>query len=384
MIKRILQDTIQKKFSLKKAIIILGPRQTGKTTLLKQLIDKNRSDVFWLNADKLNERMLFADENFNDLLSYLSGKKFLVVDEAQRIDDVGLKLKIIYDETDVQIVATGSSSFDLSNRLNESMTGRKLQYHLYPFSFEELALEYGVFEEVNNLNNRLLYGSYPDVVLQPEHRRELLENLTSSYLYKDILEWDLVKNSQKLLKLLQALAFQIGSQVSYHELGQIIGVSSATVENYIDLLEKTFVVFTLHSFSRNLRNELKKSKKIYFYDNGIRNALINNFNLPELRNDMGALWENYIISERIKFTDYHQLYANRYFWRTRLKQEVNYIEERNGKLYAYEFKWNPRKKAKIPGAFTEAYPEAEVQVITPDNYTDFIMPDRDTHKDILA
>ncbi len=372
MVKRILQDIIASKFSLKKAIIILGPRQVGKTTLLKQLIDKNSPDVFWLNADKIEDRSLFSDHGFNNLLSFIANKKYLIIDEAQRIENIGLKLKIIYDETDIQIIATGSSSFDLSNRVNEPLTGRKLQYNLYPFSFEELAAAFGTFEEFKKLNTRLIYGAYPDVVLQPGHQRELLENLASSYLYKDILEWDLVKNSNKLLKLLQALAFQTGNQVSYNELGKLIKTSSITVENYIDLLEKSFVIFTLPSFSRNHRNELKKSKKIYFYDNGIRNALINNFNTIDLRNDTGALWENYIISERIKYTDYHQIYANRYFWRTRTKQEIDYIEEREGKLFAYEFKWNTHKKAKIPKSFIEAYPDAEIKIITPDNYIDFI------------
>jgi len=372
MIKRILQEVITSKFSLKKAIIILGPRQTGKTTLLKQLIDKNSPDVFWLNADKIDDRSLFNDDAFNNFLSFVSDKNFLVIDEAQRIENIGLKLKIIFDETDLQIIATGSSSFDLSSRINEPLTGRKLQYNLYPFSFEELAQKFDTFEEFKNLNTRLIYGAYPDVVLQPGHQKELLENLASSYLYKDVLEWDLVKNANKLLKLLQALAFQIGNQVSYNELGKIIKTSSTTVENYIDLLEKSFVVFTLPSFSRNQRNELKKSKKIYFYDNGIRNALINNFNTINLRNDIGALWENYIISERLKYTKYHQIYANRYFWRTRTKQEIDYIEERDGKLFAYEFKWNKHKKAKIPRAFMEAYPDVETKIITPDNYIDFI------------
>ncbi len=373
MIERILQKTITQKLSLKKAIFILGPRQTGKTTLLKQLFDKDNPDIFWINADKISDRLLFEDANFHNFISFLTGKKYLIIDEAQRIKNIGLKLKIIFDEKDIQIIATGSSSFDLSNKINEPMTGRKLQYKLYPFSFEELARAFGTFEEYKNLKTRLIYGSYPDIVLHPEHQEELLQNLASSYLYKDILEWDLIKNSDKLLKLLKALAFQVGSQISYNEIAQLIGTTSKTVENYIDLLEKNFVIFRLHSYSNNQRNELKKSKKIYFYDNGIRNVLIHNFNLPEWRNDMGALWENYIISERIKFTEYHQIYTNRYFWRTKNKQEIDYIEERNGKLYAYEFKWNTRKKVKIPNSFLEYYPEAETRIINPENYMDFIM-----------
>jgi len=372
MIKRILQDKIISKLSLKKAIFIFGPRQTGKTTLLKQMFDKNNPDIFWINADKLPDRMLLEQEDITNFLSFLGDKKFLIIDEAQRIKNIGLKLKIIYDETGIQIVATGSSSFDLANKINEPMTGRKLMYRLYPFSFEELAMEFGVFEEYKNLQTRLIYGSYPDIVLNEGHQRELLQNLVSSYLYKDILEWDLIKNSDRLVKLLKALAFQVGNQISYNEIGQLIGASSRTVENYIDLLEKTFVIYRLHSFSRNHRNELKKSKKIYFYDNGVRNALINNFNLPESRNDMGSLWENYIITERIKYTEYHQIYTNRYFWRTKNKQEIDYIEERDGKLYAYEFKWSKHKKPKLPPAFLKSYPGAETKIITPENYIDFI------------
>ena len=372
MVERILQKNILSNLSLKKVILIFGPRQTGKTTLLKQLFGGKRSDILWINADKISDRMLLEQESFQNFISFLADKKYLIIDEAQRIENIGLKLKIIFDETDIHIIATGSSSFDLAGKVNEPLTGRKLQYKLYPFSFEELAKEFGIFEEYKNLTARLIFGSYPDVVIQDGHRQELLQNLASSYLYKDILEWDLIKSSEKLLKLLKALAFQVGSQISYHEIGQLIGTSSKTVENYIDILEKCFVVFKLQGFSRNQRNELKKSKKIYFYDNGIRNVLINNFNFPETRNDMGILWENYIISERIKYTDYHQIYTNRYFWRTKNKQEIDYIEERGGKLYAYEFKWSKHKKAKIPEAFLQAYPEAETKIITPDNYIEFI------------
>ena len=243
----------------------------------------------------MEDRALLENASSTRLLSFLSGKKMIIIDEAQRIEDIGLKLKIIFDETSIQIVATGSSSFDLANKTQEPMTGRKYEYKLYPFSFDELAQHSNAFEEYKQLPNRLLFGSYPDVVLHEGNQREVLENLANSYLYKDILEWGKIKKSTKILKLLQAIAFQIGNQVSYTELSRIVGINKETVESYIDLLEKSFVIFRLHSFSRNLRNELKKSKKIYFYDNGIRNALINNFNPIELRNDVGALWENYIM-----------------------------------------------------------------------------------------
>lgn len=370
MIKRILENTIKNKLNNNKIIVIYGARQTGKTTLLKSIFKRNASTV-WINGDKIKDRSLFDKESLVNFESFLSGKKMLIIDEAQRIKNIGLKLKIIYDEMDIKIVVTGSSSFDLANKINEPLTGRKFEYQLFPLSFEELANHNSLFDEYKKLPIRLVFGSYPDVVTGNEPR-EILENLTTSYLYKDILEWDKIKKSDKILKLLQALAFQVGNQVSYNELGQIVGVNSATIENYIDLLEKTFVIFKLNSFSRNLRNELKKSKKIYFYDNGIRNALINNFNLLELRDDTGALWENYLMSERYKFTKYHQIYANRYFWRTKKQQEIDYIEERDGKLYAYEFKWNTKRKYKFSKKFLEAYPNNKTQIITPENYFKFI------------
>lgn len=372
MIKRHMEKVIQSKLNKGKAIIIYGARQVGKTTLLKKIVEKDSKEIYWLNGDRVEDRALLENASSTRLLSFLSGKKMIIIDEAQRIEDIGLKLKIIFDETSIQIVATGSSSFDLANKIQEPMTGRKYEYKLYPFSFDELAQHSNAFEEYKQLPNRLLFGSYPDVVLHEGNQREVLENLANSYLYKDILEWGKIKKSTKILKLLQAIAFQIGNQVSYTELSRIVGINKETVESYIDLLEKSFVIFRLHSFSRNLRNELKKSKKIYFYDNGIRNALINNFNPIELRNDVGALWENYIISERIKYTDYQQIYANRYFWRTRYQQEIDYIEEREGKLFAYEFKWNTHKKVKIPNSFMNAYPDTETKIITPTNYHEFI------------
>ena len=373
MIKRIIQNTIVEKIKTGKVIIIFGPRQVGKTTLLENLFDKN--ETIWINGDNIEDRKRLSYESETRFRAYFDPTKILIIDEAQRIKNIGLNLKIIHDQLKMKIIATGSSSFDLSNKINEPLTGRKFEYLLYPLSFEELANHHGTFEEMKNLPNRLLFGSYPEVVTHPGNQKEILQNLISGYLYKDILEWGKIKKSDKLINLLQALAFQIGNQVSYNELAGIVGVNKETVENYIDLLEKSFVIFRLNSYSRNLRNELKKSKKIYFYDTGIRNALINNFNPIELRNDIGQLWENYIISERIKYTAYHQIYSNKYFWRTKFQQEIDYIEEREGNLFAYEFKWNTRKKAKIPKSFTKAYPRAEAKIITPENYLEFIMPE---------
>ncbi len=372
MIKRIIASKVKNYINTNKVIIILGPRQVGKTSLLKEVFKNKDKDTVWINGDSIDERSLLEKESETRYKSLFDKTKLLIIDEAQRIKNIGLNLKIIHDQLHLKIIATGSSSFDLANKINEPLTGRKLEYNLYPLSFEELANHHGLFEEIKNLPNRLIYGSYPEVITNQGNQKEILQNLTSSYLYKDILEWSMIKKSDKLLKLLQAIAFQIGNQVSYNELANTVGLNKETIENYIDLLEKSFVIFRLHSFSRNSRNELKKSKKIYFYDNGVRNALISNFNSIELRNDVGALWENYIVSERIKYTSYNQIYSNKYFWRTKTQQEIDYIEEREGNLFAYEFKWNTLKKAKIPKSFITAYPNAETKIITPKNYHEFI------------
>jgi len=370
MIIRILDKIIAEKLNANKIIILLGPRQVGKTTMLKKVVDiKNAT---WINGDNIEDRQFLEYESATRFKSLLGDTKILVIDEAQRIKNIGLNLKIIYDSLSIKIIATGSSSFDLANKVNEPLTGRKLEYRLYPLSFEELANHYGTFEEVKQLPNRLIYGSYPEVVTNYGTQKEILQNLASSYLYKDLLEWSKIKKSDKLIKLLQAIAFQVGSQVSYNELANIVGINKETVENYIDLLEKSFVIYRLHSFNRNMRNELKKSKKLFFYDNGIRNALINNFNPIELRNDLGALWENYIISERQKFISYHDVNVNKYFWRTKSQQEIDYVEEIDGQIYAYEFKWNKNAKAKFPKSFAKAYPLAVTKIITPENYHEFI------------
>ncbi len=370
MISRILDNFITEKLNANKIIILLGPRQVGKTTMLKKVV--NIKNATWINGDNIEDRQFLEYESATRFKSLFGDAEMLVIDEAQRIKNIGLNLKIIYDSLSIKIIATGSSSFDLANKVNEPLTGRKLEYYLYPLSFEELANHYGTFEEIKQLPNRLIYGSYPEVVTNSGAQKEILQSLASSYLYKDLLEWSKIKKSEKIMKLLQAIAFQVGSQVSYNELANIVGLNKETVENYIDLLEKSFVIYRLHSFNRNRRNELKKSKKLFFYDNGIRNALINNFNPIELRNDQGALWENYIITERQKFISYHNIYANKYFWRTKNQQEIDYIEEVDGQIFAYEFKWNKNAKAKFPKSFIMAYPSAITRIITPENYHEFI------------
>jgi predicted AAA+ superfamily ATPase len=372
MIPRILRHTIIPKLGSGKAIIIFGARQTGKTTLLKSIFESDKK-VVWLNGDEPDTLSLFDNTTSTRLRAIFKGHEILVIDEAQRIENVGLKLKLITDQiNELQVIATGSSSFELANKVNEPLTGRKFEYQLFPMSFEEMVDHHGLMDEIRMLPHRMIFGSYPEIVSSAGNEKELLTLLANSYLYKDILMWEQIKKPDKLIKLLRALALQVGSEVSYHELGQIVDLDNETVERYVQLLEQAFVIFRLSAFSRNLRKELKRKQKIYFYDLGIRNALISNFTQIELRNDIGALWENYLISERIKYCHYHQIWQNTYFWRTHDQQEVDYIEEREGKLFAYEFKWNPKKKAKLSKTFQSAYPEHEFQVISQENYHEFI------------
>lgn len=372
MIKRILSNEIDQRLFKGKAIIIMGPRQVGKTSLLNAMF-KGEEGVLWLEGDNIEVQSIFDNFTFAMANSIIGTNKIVIIDEAQNILNIGLKLKIITDQfKGIQLIATGSSSFDLANKINEPLTGRKWEYTLYPLSFAEMVQHHGFWEEKKQLEQRLIFGYYPDVVMQNQDAITILKNLSTSYLYKDILRWENIKKSDKIVKLLQALAFQIGSQVSYTELGNLCGLDNKTVEKYISLLEQAFVVFRLSSFSRNLRNELKFSKKIYFYDNGIRNAVIANYNQADLRSDMGALWENFLISERIKKLQYTNAYANQWFWRTQAQKEIDYIEEYDGQIYAYEFKWNALKTNKIPNDFAKAYPNAKYEVITPENFQEFI------------
>jgi len=375
MISRILSERLRQKLFKQKAIIVLGPRQVGKTTMLKNLAFEP-GEILWMNADELDVQQLFSDVSSTRIKMLMGKKKILVLDEAQRIENIGLKLKLITDNLpEIQVIATGSSSFDLANRINEPLTGRKWEYNMFPLSYQEMVNHHGMFEENRLLAHRLVYGYYPEIVTNPGEEEERLKLISHSYLYKDVLLWERIHKSDKLVRLLQALAFQIGSQVSYSELGSICGMDAKTIEKYINLLEQAFVVFRLPSFSRNLRNELKSSRKIYFYDNGIRNAVINNFNPVGLRNDTGFLWENYLVSERQKYNAYNQLNKNSFFWRTVNQQELDLIEEFGGQIHAYEFKWNSRKTVKLTKTFQNAYPEATFQVITPENIHEFLLPE---------
>ena len=375
MYTRDLQSIIQERCFQGKAIILLGARQVGKTTLLKKIIQEQQVDALYLNCDEPQTVAALTKCNLKELQMVIGANKFVVIDEAQKVDNIGLTLKLIVDNMpDVQVIATGSSAFELRNCLNEPLTGRKYEYQMFPISSKEIYQSSGYIDLKGLLETRLIYGSYPDILNHANDARELLRMLTDSYLYKDILATDNLRKPDVLDKLLRALAFQVGSEVSYNELAQTIGTDSKTVERYIDLLEKCYIIFRLHGLSRNLRNELKKAKKIYFYDNGVRNAVIQQFAPLELRNDAGALWENFFISERIKRNHYQQNYCNIYFWRTKSQLEIDYIEEQNGQMRAFEMKWNPKKSnTSIPETFLNAYDVKETVIITPDNYLDYLL-----------
>lgn len=374
MIKRLLQSSIEARLFKNKAIVLIGARQVGKTTMFGQIISQMGEPVLSLNCDDPQTRVLLANINVKDIELLLGKHRILVIDEAQRIENVGLTLKLIIDNFPyVQLLATGSSSFELRSKINEPLTGRKFEYVLYPISTGELMETEGLLYVKQTLESRLLYGSYPDVINNPDDAKEILMNLSSSYLYKDILELESVRRPELLNKLLIALALQVGSEVSYNELAKLIGTDNKTVEKYIDLLEKCYVVFRLSAFSGNLRTELRKSRKIYFYDNGIRNAIIQNFSPLELRQDAGALWENFVISERIKHNQYKGRFVQSYFWRTTQQQEIDYIEIEDGKVSAFEMKWNPKKgKTSFPNTFFNTYSVKKAEVITPDNFYEFV------------
>ena len=372
MIERILEKQILAKINKKKAIILMGPRQVGKTTLLKSLFEKS-TEIIWLNGDEPDIQSIFENISSKRLEAIIGNKKMIIIDEAQRIPEIGLKMKLITDQLlNVQLIATGSSAFELSNKLNEPLTGRKWEFKMYPISFQEMVNHHGLLNEIRLLPHRLIYGFYPDVVNHPGNEKEILKQLSDSYLYKDLLMIDQIKKPSALVKLLQALALQIGSQVSYHELAQICGLDGKTIEKYMMLLEQSYIIFRLTSFSRNQRNELKKSRKVYFFDNGIRNSLIANFEQIENRTDIGALWENYLVSERVKYLAYQQKWVNNWYWRTTEQQEIDYVEEENGQLSAYEFKWNPKAKGSIPNSFKETYPTANINIIHRENFEQFL------------
>jgi len=374
VIIRELNSIIKSKFFKGKAIVLTGARQVGKTTLLKQLVKETGLSSIFLNCDEVEVRNSLENANFERLKAIIASNKIIFIDEAQRVKSIGLTLKIIVDNfTDVQLLVTGSSTLELATGIKEPLTGRKFEYNLFPFSLAELVKHNNLIIEEQALEKRLIFGSYPDALNYPGEEKELLLNLTNSYLFKDILSLANIRKPLLLEKLIQALALQVGNEVSYHELGQIIDSDKQTVEKYVDLLEQCFVIFKLPAYSKNLRNEIKKSKKIYFYDNGIRNAVIQNFSALALRQDTGALFENYMISEYIKKSNNQRKFAKYYFWRSFQQQEIDLIEEVNGNINAIEIKWNENKKVKFPTTFTDAYPVNDTIVINRENYTSILL-----------
>ena len=372
-VKRILFSEIQQALEGGKVVLVVGPRQVGKTTLLKMIAKHVRQKWLWLDCDEPDVRELLTNVSSTALRSIIGDAELVIIDEAQRVKNIGLTLKLITDKiSNVKLLVSGSSSLELANEIKEPLTGRKIAFMLLPFSVEEMIRHSSLLEEKRLLEQRMIFGMYPEVVKQPFKARAMLRELSESYLYKDIFTFQDIRKPEVVHKLLQALSLQVGSEVSFHELARLSGSDQATVQRYLDLLEKAFVIFRLPAFSRNLRTELRKSRKFYFYDNGIRNALINQYQPLATRTDLGALWENFLVSERTKYLAYHKLHPNQYFWRTVKKQEIDYLEDEDGKILAVEFKWNPNAKPRFPKPFTEAYKGVETKVISPDNYLDFI------------
>ena len=374
IIGRSIEKQIEKYLFKNKIIILYGARQVGKTFLSKKIAKGKHS--LYLDCEKISVREVIESQNLERIKSFLGEKKLVILDEAQKVKNIGTSLKLLVDHhPNMQIIATGSSSFDLSNKVLEPLTGRNFKFNLYPFSLSELKKNLSPENFSEKLESFLRFGMYPDVALSEteEEARFKLDEIANDYLYQDVLAFEKLKKPDLLLKLLQAIALQLGNEVSFRELASLLQTSGETVQRYLDLLEKTFVIFKLHSFSRNLRKEIGKKIKIYFYDLGIRNSLIQNFAPLNLRNDIGALWENFCISERIKINQERLKKVNKYFWRTYSQKEIDYIEEKDGLLEAYEFKWSPRKKPKAPQEFLENYQNSSFEIISRENYGEFLL-----------
>ncbi len=374
MINRKIEKNIVENLFKGKVIIIYGARQVGKTTLVKKIADDYKDQSNYFNCDLISVQDALSIPEANRIKDFLGDHNIIILDEAQRIKNIGLILKILIDTyPELQIIATGSSSFDLANEINEPLTGRKIVFNLFPLSVEEIMGDNGFLYIDSKLEKILRYGTYPDVFFsEDKEAASKIEEIASSYLFKDILSFDKIKKSSIIVKLLQLLALQVGSEVSYNELATKLGINRITVEKYIDILEQCFILFRINSFSRNLRNEISKSIKIYFYDLGVRNILIKNLNPLDIRNDAGFLWENFCILERMKRNKYNNIFANYYFWRTYDQKEIDFIEERDGKLFAYEFKLN-KEQSKAPSIFLETYKNSQYQTINRENYYKFLI-----------
>lgn len=373
-ITRTIQSALERHLFAGKIIVIFGARQVGKTTLIRTIAEAHpERKTLFLNCDEPDTRSQLFNVTSTALSRLFGSAEMICIDEAQRVKNIGLTLKLAVDTfPEKQFIVTGSSSFDLANSINEPLTGRKYEFHLYPFSLQELSSHWNEQEQNRLLFDRIIFGLYPDVVARAGEAQFTVENLVRGTLYKDALEHQTMKHAELLEKLLRALAFQIGKEVSYQELANTLQTTKTTIERYVRLLEQSFIVYRLTPFSRNIRSELRKLRKIYFFDTGVRNALIGAFGPTDLRDDIGALWENFLLNERMKHMDNAGISTNRYFWRTHQQQEIDLIEERDLTLSAFEFKWNPKKSARVPKPFRDAYPGTPFSTITQDTYREFV------------
>lgn len=373
MISRFIEQQISERFFSGKAIIITGPRQSGKTTLVMKILELFQGEYLIINGDDPVAERMFDRPNTEQLRQIIGKNRIVFIDEAQRIPFIGLTSKLITDGfKEVQLILSGSSSFELMNQTQEPLTGRKWTFSLWPINWQEWQDYSGYLKAEQDLENRIVFGFYPEVLMNPGDQKTILQELTESYLYKDILIYGNIKKPETIQRLVQALAWQVGSEVSYTELAQVTGIDPKTASAYIDVLEKAFILFRLPSFSRNLRNEIKTNRKIYFYDNGIRNAVIGQFQPLNSRTDTGALWENFLISERRKQLFYQKQVASQYFWRTKQQQEVDYVETKDGRVFGFEFKWNPKRPIPFPKTFTETYSSIN-KGISRENFREFVI-----------